>query len=64
MLPEPPNGTRLEFEHWTDVYAVWRDDESSRVAGWRTGDAAGPPIPTMPTGGALGPTQLKEKSDA
>jgi len=38
MMPEPPDGTRLEFEHWTDVYAIWRDDESSRVAEWKTGD--------------------------
>ena len=38
MLPEPPDGTRLEFEHHTDRYAVWRDDESSRRAGWPAGD--------------------------
>jgi|SRR6185369_2750974 hypothetical protein len=31
---EPPDGTRLEFEHHTDVYAAWRDDASSRAAGW------------------------------
>ena len=37
-LPEPPDGTRIEFEHWTDVYAAWRDDESSRRAGWPHGD--------------------------
>lgn len=35
---EPPDGTRLEFECGTDVYAVWRDDHSSEVAGWSTGD--------------------------
>lgn len=35
--PEPGDGTRLEFEYGTDVYAVWRDDESSRAAGWRAG---------------------------
>lgn len=35
---EPPDGTRLEFEYYTDVYAAWRDDESSRRAGWRAGD--------------------------
>ena len=38
LLPEPPDGTRLEFESGTDVYAIWRDDESSRRAGWRSGD--------------------------
>lgn len=37
-LPEPPDGTRLEFEHWTDVMAVWRDDASSAEAGWPAGD--------------------------
>lgn len=37
MPPEPPDGTRLEFEFWTDIYAVWRDDDSSRRAGWPTG---------------------------
>jgi hypothetical protein len=37
-LPEPPDGTRIEFEHWTDVYAAWRDDTSSAQAGWPTGD--------------------------
>lgn len=36
--PEPPDGTRLEFEHHADVYAVWRGDESSRRAGWQAGD--------------------------
>lgn len=37
-LPEPPDGTRLEFEAGTDVYGVWRDDESSRRAGYPIGD--------------------------
>lgn len=37
IIPEPGDGTRLEFEYGTDLYAVWRDDESSRAAGWRTG---------------------------
>ncbi len=37
-LPEPPDGTRLEFEWCTDVYAVWRCDASSREAGWTAGD--------------------------
>lgn len=37
-VPEPPDGTRIEFEHNTDVYAAWRDDESSGSAGWATGD--------------------------
>lgn len=35
--PEPPDGTRIEFEYGTDVYAAWRDDESSRGSGWRAG---------------------------
>lgn len=38
MLPEPPDGTRIEFEYYTDVYAAWRDDDSSRRAGWSHGD--------------------------
>ncbi len=38
MLPEPPDGTRLEFEHHTDVYAAWRSDAESRRAGWPVGD--------------------------
>lgn len=37
-LPEPPDGTRLEFETDRDVYAIWRNDNSSRVAGYRVGD--------------------------
>jgi hypothetical protein len=37
-LPEPPDGTRIEFEHATDVYAAWRDDASSKEAGWTYGD--------------------------
>lgn len=37
-IPEPADGTRLEFEHNTDVYAFWRDDESSRIAGYPVGD--------------------------
>lgn len=37
-LPEPPDGTRLEFECGTDLYAVHRDDESSALAGYRAGD--------------------------
>lgn len=37
-IPEPPDGTRIEFEYGTDVYAAWRDDESSFRAGWRGGD--------------------------
>jgi hypothetical protein len=38
VIPEPPDGTRIEFEYATDVYAAWRDDASSREAGWTTGD--------------------------
>jgi hypothetical protein len=37
-LPEPPDGTRIEFEHYTDVYAAWRDDTSSIQCGWPAGD--------------------------
>lgn len=37
-IPEPPDGTRFEFEHWTDVYAAWRCDDSSTRAGWVAGD--------------------------
>lgn len=37
-LPEPPDGTRIEFEHATDVYAAWRDDASSGQAGYPVGD--------------------------
>ncbi len=37
-IPEPPDGTRIEFIHDADVYAAWRDDESSAEAGWRPGD--------------------------
>jgi hypothetical protein len=37
-VPEPPDGTRIEFEHHTDVYAAWRDDASSAQAGYTVGD--------------------------
>jgi hypothetical protein len=37
-LAEPPDGTRIEFEHHTDVYAAWRDDASSAQAGYAVGD--------------------------
>ncbi len=37
-IPEPPDGTRLEWVHGTDRYAAWRDDASSVEAGWRAGD--------------------------
>lgn len=37
-IPEPPDGARIEWEHWTDVYAAWRDDASSAEAGWTPGD--------------------------
>lgn len=33
-LPEPPDGTRIEFECATDVEAAWRDDATSVAAGW------------------------------
>lgn len=38
QIPEPPDGTRIEFEHHTDVYAAWRDDDSSAQAGYPVGD--------------------------
>lgn len=37
-IAEFPDGTRIEFEYGTDLYAAWRDDESSRAAGWPAGD--------------------------
>jgi hypothetical protein len=37
-VPEPPDGTRIEFEHHTDVYAARRDDDSSARAGYQVGD--------------------------
>lgn len=33
-VPEPPDGSRIEFESHTDVYAAWRDDEDSVRAGY------------------------------
>lgn len=38
LLPEPPDGTRIEFEHCADVEAAHRHDDSSRRAGWPFGD--------------------------
>lgn len=38
VLPEPPDGTRIEFESDTDLYAAIRDDDSSRRAGWTSGE--------------------------
>lgn len=35
LIPEPPDGTRIEFEHWTDVYGAWKNVASSVCAGWR-----------------------------
>lgn len=37
LMPEPPDGARIEWEHWTDMYAAWRDDASSAEAGWTPG---------------------------
>lgn len=37
-LPELPDGTRIEFEYGTDVYAFWRDDEESALAGHAFGN--------------------------
>lgn len=37
-IPEPPDGTRIEFTHDTDVYAAWRSDAASKAAGWTPGD--------------------------
>lgn len=36
--PEPPDGTRIEFEAGTDVYGAWRDDRQSAIAGYPAGD--------------------------
>lgn len=33
-LAEPPDGTRMEFAHYTNVYGAHRDDASSREAGY------------------------------
>jgi hypothetical protein len=33
-IPEPPDGSRLEFVFATDRYAAWCDVESSLLAGW------------------------------
>lgn len=33
-LPEPPDGSRIEWEYYTDLYAAWRDDEGAIDAGW------------------------------
>ena len=37
-IPEPEDGTRIEFQHNTDVYGAWRDDASSAAAGWSSGN--------------------------
>lgn len=37
-IPEPPDGARIEFEYYTDVYAAWRSDKSSAEVGWTSGD--------------------------
>lgn len=39
-LPEPPDLTRLEFESGKDIYAFWRDDSSSAIAGYGYGPGA------------------------
>lgn len=39
-LPEWPDGTRLEFESGTDVYAFCRDDAASAIAGYGFGPGA------------------------
>lgn len=33
-IPEPPDGSRIEFTYATDRYAAWRDTESTVLAGW------------------------------
>ena len=38
LPPEPPDGSRIEFEHCTDVFAAWRDDQGSALTGWTSGD--------------------------
>lgn len=35
---EPPDGSRIEWEYGTDLYAAWRDDEEGKVAGYEVGD--------------------------
>lgn len=34
LIPEPPDGTRLEFDHNTDIYGAFRDDHDAHDAGW------------------------------
>lgn len=40
--PEPPDGTRIEFQEYGSVWGDWvvigRDDKSSAEAGWPVGD--------------------------
>lgn len=33
-IPEPPDGSRIEFEHHTDIYGAWSDSAPSVEAGW------------------------------
>lgn len=40
LCPEPQDLTRIEFEHWTDVYGAWRDDAEGARAGYAIGDGA------------------------
>lgn len=35
VLPEPPDGSRIEFVCDTDLYGARRNDASSAAAGWR-----------------------------
>lgn len=34
-----PDKTRIEFEHGTDLYAAWKDIESSLEAGWKVSES-------------------------
>lgn len=38
LRPEFPDMTRIEFEHWIDVYGAWRNDAEGARAGWPVGD--------------------------
>lgn len=37
-IPEPPDGTRLEWTYYDDRYAAWRDDLDAEKSGWKNGD--------------------------
>lgn len=34
-IPEPPDGSRIRFEYWTDLYGAEKDVAGSVRAGWK-----------------------------